>query len=127
MSKPIHTSIPTVHVHLCHCAKHIIKVELSGMVREIVNFAGIHVILFISSWSCDLSGDYDALLVLMLLPRLLFKAELIVEQLRQQHKMDEALGSLSSVSPSQADQLSFASLLVYKLSTLQMLINRANW
>ena len=29
-------------------------------------------------------GDYDALLVLMLLPRLVFKAELIMDQLRQQ-------------------------------------------
>ena len=77
--------------------------------------------------SCDLSGDYDALLVLMLLPRLLFKAELIVDQLRQQHKVDDALGSLSSVGSAQADQLSFACLLIYKLSTLQMLINRANW
>ena len=77
--------------------------------------------------SCDLSGDYDALLVLMLLPRLLFKAELIVDQLKQQHKVDDAFGSLSSVSPAQADHLAFACLLIYKLSSLQMLINRANW
>ena len=79
--------------------------------------------------SCDLSGDYDALLVLMLLPRLLFKTELIVDQLKQQHKVDDALGSLSSVAPSRsvADQLAFVCLLIYKLSSLQMLINRANW
>ena len=77
--------------------------------------------------SCDLSGDYDALLVLMLLPRLLFKAELIVDQLKQQHKVDDALGSLGSVPPAQTDQLTFACLLIYKLSSLQMLINRANW
>ena len=77
--------------------------------------------------SCYLSGDYDALLVLMLLPRLLFKAELIVDQLKQQHKVDDALGSISSVASSQADQLAFVCLLIYKLSSLQMLINRANW
>ena len=29
-------------------------------------------------------GDYDALLVLMLLPRLIFKAELVIDQLKQQ-------------------------------------------
>lgn len=63
----------------------------------------------------------------MLLPRLLFKAELIVDQLKQQHKVDDALGSLGSVPPSQTDQLTFACLLIYKLSSLQMLINRANW
>lgn len=73
-----------------------------------------------------MSGDYDALLVLMLLPRLLFKAELIVDQLKQQHKVDDALGSLSSITTTQADQLNFVCLLIYKLSSLQMLINRAN-
>ena len=31
-----------------------------------------------------LLGDYDALLVLMLLPRLIFKAELVIDQLKQQ-------------------------------------------
>ena len=77
--------------------------------------------------SCDLSGDYDALLVLMLLPRLLFKTELLIDQLKQQHKVDDALGSISSISPSQADQLAFVCLVIYKLSSLQMLINRANW
>ena len=74
-----------------------------------------------------MSGDYDALQVLMLLPRLLFKAELIVDQLKQQHKVDDALGSLGSIAPSQADHLAFVCLLVYKLSSLQMLVNRANW
>ena len=74
-----------------------------------------------------MSGDYDALLVLMLLPRLLFKTELLIDQLKQQHKVDDALGSLSSISPSQADHLAFACLVIYKLSSLQMLINRANW
>lgn len=29
-------------------------------------------------------GDYDALLVLMLLPRLTFKADLVIDQLKQQ-------------------------------------------
>ena len=30
------------------------------------------------------TGDYDALSVMMLLPRLVFKAELIIDQLKQQ-------------------------------------------
>lgn len=73
------------------------------------------------------AGDYDALLVLMLLPRLVFKAELLTDQLKQQHKLDEALGSLSSIKPNQADQLAFVCMLVYKLCTLQMLVTRTNW
>ncbi len=71
------------------------------------------------------SGDYDALLVLMLLPRLTFKADMLKDQLRQQHKLDEALGSLSTLTPQQADQLTFVLALVYKLSTLQLLVARA--
>lgn len=71
-------------------------------------------------------GDYDALLVLMMLPRMSFKAELVIDQIKQQHKFDEAMGSLSSVTPAQADQLSFVSVLVYKLTTLIMLVNQAN-
>ena len=36
-------------------------------------------------YSCDyVSGDYDAINVVMLLPRLVFKAELIIDQLKQQ-------------------------------------------
>ncbi len=43
-----------------------------------------------------------------------------------QNKLDEALGSLSTVSGHRADQLSFVALLIYKLSTLQMLVGRAH-
>lgn len=70
-------------------------------------------------------GDYDALLVLMLLPRLSFKTLLLKDQLRQQHKLDEALGSLSTVTAGQADTLTFVLSLVYKLSSLQLLVARA--
>lgn len=62
----------------------------------------------------------------MLLPRVVFKAELVIDQLKQQHKYDDAMGSLSSVKASQADQLTFVSVLVYKLTTLIMLVNQAN-
>lgn len=71
-------------------------------------------------------GDYDALLVLMMLPRMTFKAELVIDQLKQQHTFDAALGSLSTVTPAKADQLTFVSLLVYKLTSLNMLVKKAN-
>ena len=38
--------------------------------------------VFLFWWCC--AGDYDALHVVMLLPRILFKSELVVSQLRQQ-------------------------------------------
>jgi len=62
----------------------------------------------------------------MMLPRMAFKAELVMDQLKQQHDFDDTMGSLSSVTPSRADQLSFVSVLVYKLTTLNMLVNQAN-
>ena len=34
------------------------------------------------------AGDYDAIQVLMLLPRIVFKAELVIEQLKQQVSQD---------------------------------------
>ena len=43
-----------------------------------------------------------------------------------QHKLDEALGSLSTVSGPQADQLAFTTFLIYKLATLQLFISKAN-
>ena len=75
--------------------------------------------------SCCL-GDYDALLVLMMLPRMTFKAELVMEQLKQQHNFDDAMGSLSTMTPAKADQLAFVSLLIFKLTSLIMLVRQAN-
>ena len=62
----------------------------------------------------------------MMLPRMTFKAELVIDQLKQQHSFDDAMGSLSSVTPGKADQLAFVSLLVYKLTSLNMLVKHAN-
>ena len=62
----------------------------------------------------------------MMLPRLTFKADLVINQLKQQHKLDDALGSLSTVGLARADQLAFVCTLIYKLTTLNMLVNRAN-
>ena len=43
-----------------------------------------------------------------------------------QRKLDEVLGSLSTVSGPQADQLAFTTFLIYKLATLQLFISKAN-
>lgn len=75
---------------------------------------------------CACAGDYDALLVLMLLPRMSFKAELIIDQLKQQYKYEEALGSLSGATPTQTDQLVFVSALIFKLLSLNMLVCRVH-
>ena len=41
--------------------------------------------LFLSlSFCLGCAGDYDAILVLMLLPRIIFKAEIVIDHLKQQ-------------------------------------------
>lgn len=55
-----------------------------------------------------------------------FKAELVINQLKQQYKVDDALGSLSTINPSKADQLAFVCMLIYKLTSLNMLVNETN-
>ncbi len=62
----------------------------------------------------------------MMLPRMTFKVELLVDQLKQQHDLDNTLGSLSTITPSKADQATFVSILIYKLTTLNMLVDKAN-
>ena len=62
----------------------------------------------------------------MMLPRMTFKAELVINQLKQQHKLDDALGSLSTINPSTADVLVFVCTLIYKLTNLNMLVNHTN-
>ncbi|XP_003384705.1 PREDICTED: dynactin subunit 1-like [Amphimedon queenslandica] len=68
-------------------------------------------------------GDYDAVNVIMLLPRIVFKAELIIDQLKQQTGIDEALSSPSTAPPNRLDLQTFASFLIYKLTTLWQLVN----
>lgn len=62
----------------------------------------------------------------MLLPRLIFKADLLIGQLKQQHKLDDALGSLSTIKPQSADQLAFVCTIIYKLCMLQSLVAKAS-
>lgn len=66
-------------------------------------------------------GDYDAILSLMLLPRLLFKADLILSQLKQQYKLEDRL-TVANVN--EGEKLAFVTHLVSKLCYLIRLVSR---
>jgi dynactin 1 len=69
-------------------------------------------------------GDYDALNVTMLLPRLSLKAELIMDQLKQQANVDSVLSNLNNAKHGpQTDFQTFVAYLCYKMSLFQNLVN----
>ncbi|XP_052417703.1 dynactin subunit 1a isoform X4 [Carassius gibelio] len=67
-------------------------------------------------------GDHDCILVLLLIPRLICKAELISRQ--AQEKFDLSAPERSGLRGAAGEQLSFASGLVYSLTLLQATLHR---
>uniref|UniRef100_A0A8C1ZKA3 Dynactin subunit 1 n=1 Tax=Cyprinus carpio TaxID=7962 RepID=A0A8C1ZKA3_CYPCA len=67
-------------------------------------------------------GDHDCILVLLLIPRLICKAELISRQ--AQEKFDLSGGERSGLRGAAGEQLSFASGLVYSLTLLQATLHK---
>lgn len=69
-------------------------------------------------------GDYDVLMVVMLLPRILFKAELITSQLRLQYKFDDVLESKKPLKGIEGDRVVFAAQAISKLLVFQYLVRK---
>ncbi|XP_056619843.1 dynactin subunit 1a isoform X4 [Triplophysa dalaica] len=69
-------------------------------------------------------GDYDCILVLLLIPRLICKAELISKQAQEKFDLNGASGERAGLRGPAGEQLSFASGLVYSLSLLQATLHK---
>ncbi|XP_057716425.1 dynactin subunit 1 isoform X6 [Corythoichthys intestinalis] len=69
-------------------------------------------------------GDHDAILVLLLLPRLVCKAELISKQAREKFDLNENGAEPSRLRGSAGERLSFAGGLVYSLTLLQATLHK---
>ncbi|KAI7814669.1 dynactin subunit 1a [Triplophysa rosa] len=69
-------------------------------------------------------GDYDCILVLLLIPRLICKAELISTQAEEKFDLNGASGERAGLRGPAGEQLSFASGLVYSLSLLQATLHK---
>ncbi|XP_061649789.1 dynactin subunit 1 isoform X4 [Phyllopteryx taeniolatus] len=69
-------------------------------------------------------GDHDCILVLLLLPRLVCKAELISKQAQEKFDLNENCAERSGLRGSAGEQLSFAGGLVYSLSLLRATLHK---
>ncbi|XP_068005457.1 dynactin subunit 1 isoform X3 [Melanerpes formicivorus] len=69
-------------------------------------------------------GDHDCVLVLLLIPRLICKAELISKQAQEKFDLNENCAERSGLRGAAGEQLSFAAGLVYSLSLLQATLHK---
>uniref|UniRef100_A0A6I8PAK5 Dynactin subunit 1 n=1 Tax=Ornithorhynchus anatinus TaxID=9258 RepID=A0A6I8PAK5_ORNAN len=69
-------------------------------------------------------GDHDCLLVLLLVPRLVCKAELISKQAQEKFELSEGCSGRTGLRGAAGEQLSFAAGLVYSLTLLQATLHR---
>uniref|UniRef100_A0A4W5RCN9 Dynactin subunit 1 n=1 Tax=Hucho hucho TaxID=62062 RepID=A0A4W5RCN9_9TELE len=69
-------------------------------------------------------GDHDCILVLLLIPRLIFKAELISKQAQEKFDLNDNCVERSGMRGAAGEQLSFAAGLVYSLSLLQATLHK---
>ncbi|KAK5857753.1 hypothetical protein PBY51_010976 [Eleginops maclovinus] len=69
-------------------------------------------------------GDHDCILVLLLIPRLICKAELISRQAQEKFELNESCAQRAGLKGAAGEQLSFAGGLVYSLSLLQATLHK---
>ncbi|KAM6959647.1 dynactin subunit 1-like isoform 6-T6 [Tautogolabrus adspersus] len=69
-------------------------------------------------------GDHDCILVLLLIPRLICKAELISKQAQEKFDLNGKMAHGSGLRGPPGEQCSFASGLVYSLSLLQATLHK---
>ncbi|XP_075711603.1 dynactin subunit 1 isoform X2 [Rhinoderma darwinii] len=101
-----------------------IEMELRKME---VNQANRHVSLLTSFMPDSFlrhGGDHDCILVLLLIPRLICKAELISKQAQDKFELSEANEEKTGMRGAVGEQMSFAGGLVYSLSLLQATLHK---
>ncbi|XP_073506722.1 dynactin subunit 1 isoform X9 [Phyllobates terribilis] len=101
-----------------------IEMELRKME---VNQANRHVSLLTSFMPDSFlrhGGDHDCILVLLLIPRLICKAELISKQAQEKFELSEANEERTGMRGAVGEQMSFAAGLVYSLSLLQATLHK---
>ncbi|KAK3739845.1 hypothetical protein QZH41_009088 [Actinostola sp. cb2023] len=67
-------------------------------------------------------GDNESILLLLLIPRMSFKCELLINQLRQKYEISECLEDISLIKGHKGDALTFATGLMYLLASLQAVL-----
>uniref|UniRef100_V9KA34 Dynactin subunit 1 n=1 Tax=Callorhinchus milii TaxID=7868 RepID=V9KA34_CALMI len=69
-------------------------------------------------------GDHDCILVLLLIPRLICKAELVSKQAQEKFELSESLSQRPGLRGAVGEQISFAAGLVYSLTLLQATLHK---
>ncbi|XP_059821899.1 dynactin subunit 1-like isoform X2 [Hypanus sabinus] len=69
-------------------------------------------------------GDHDSILVLLLIPRLICKAELISRQAQERFELNEDYSQRPGLRGAAGEQLSFGAGLVYSLTLLQATLHK---
>nr|XP_020459792.1 dynactin subunit 1 [Monopterus albus] len=69
-------------------------------------------------------GDHDCILVLLLIPRLICKAELISKQAQEKFDLNESCVERAGLKGAVGEQLSFAAGLVYSLALVQATLHK---
>eukprot|EP00794_Sanderia_malayensis_P005248 gene5248-5912_t len=67
-------------------------------------------------------GDYDGILLLLLLSRLQFKTELLIGQIREKHEIGDVVDSGEALKGSQGDQISHSTQLTMLLLGFQKIV-----
>ncbi|XP_055012235.1 dynactin subunit 1-like isoform X4 [Boleophthalmus pectinirostris] len=95
------------------------KMEVSQLNRQVVLLTSFMPDSFVRH-----GGDHDCILVLLLIPRLICKAELISKQAQEKFDLNGPLVQGPTLRGPPGEQRSFASGLVYSLSLLQATLHR---
>ncbi|XP_056124969.1 dynactin subunit 1 isoform X1 [Rhinichthys klamathensis goyatoka] len=69
-------------------------------------------------------GDHDCILALLLIPRLICKAELISKQAQEKFELTETCSQRAGMRGAVGEQLSFAAGLIYSLTLLQAALHK---
>uniref|UniRef100_T1J0Z5 Dynactin subunit 1 n=1 Tax=Strigamia maritima TaxID=126957 RepID=T1J0Z5_STRMM len=69
-------------------------------------------------------GDHDALLVLLLLPRIVWKAEILVNQVREKYPLPNTITSETVLKDHAVEQHSFSNHFIYLLYCMQNLLHQ---
>ncbi|XP_043111416.1 dynactin subunit 1 isoform X2 [Puntigrus tetrazona] len=69
-------------------------------------------------------GDHDCILALLLIPRLICKAELISKQAQEKFELTETCSQKAGMRGAAGEQLSFAAGLIYSLTLLQATLHK---
>ncbi|CAJ1086747.1 dynactin subunit 1-like isoform X11 [Xyrichtys novacula] len=94
------------------------KMEVAQSIRQVSLLTSF----MPDSFICH-GGDHDCVLVLLLIPRLIFKADLISKQTQVKFGLDGNIAYGPGLRGPPGEQLSFASGLVYSLSLLQVTLH----